>query len=166
MTDPIDLSDLSDQAGPNDLLLVRRLKAPRALVWRCWTDPALLPQWFCPKPWYVSDAVVELFPGGRFRSTMHGPNGEEFPNEGMVLEAVPRERLVFTDLMSAGFRPSDPGFFTAVIKLYDHPGGGTHYSALAMHRTPADRQKHVEMGFEGGWGTAADQLDALALTLK
>ena len=50
-----------------DLELVRHFSVPPALIWRCWTEPALLCQWFCPKPWGVSEAVIDL----RRRSVFH-----------------------------------------------------------------------------------------------
>ena len=159
------MADHSDPLGPSDLLLVRKLKAPRPLVWRCWTDPGLLAQWFCPKPWTVTDPVIDLRPGGRFATTMHGPAGERMPNEGMWLHIEPGVRLVFTDLMRTDWHPAETGFFVADVRFADLADGGTRYSAKAMHRTQADRDRHAEMGFEPGWGTASEQLDALALRL-
>ncbi|NBX20784.1 MAG: hypothetical protein EBR58_05105 [Betaproteobacteria bacterium] len=67
------------------LSLERRLAVPRSAVWRCWTEPALLCQWFCPKPWGVSHADIELHAGGRFFTHMVGPNGEQMPNAGVFL---------------------------------------------------------------------------------
>lgn len=159
------MTDDTDPPGPNDLLLIRKLKAPRRLVWRCWTEPDLLQQWFCPEPWKATDPVMDLRPGGRFATTMKGPAGEVMPNEGMYLYIEPQVRLVFTDLMLAGWRPAEAGFFVADVSFADLPDGGTRYSAKAMHRTPTDRDRHAEMGFEPGWGAASQQLDALALTL-
>ena len=58
----------SDPNPPLELVLERRLDAPRMAIWRCWIEPALIEQWFCPKPWFVSDVrsdlsnlVVELY---------------------------------------------------------------------------------------------------------
>lgn len=153
-------------AGPNDLMLVRTLKAPRALLWRCWTEPALLCQWFCPKPWSVTEARLDLRAGGQFFTMMAGPAGERHPNDGIYLEVVPMERLVFTDLMTTGWQPVEAGLgFTATVTFRDLPDGGTSYTALAKHRNPADSARHAEMGFEPGWGAATAQLDELAQTL-
>jgi uncharacterized protein YndB with AHSA1/START domain len=66
----------------NDLVLTRVLDAPRDKVWRCWVEPELLKQWFCPKPWYVSEARIDLRPGGEFYTVMNGPNGEQFGEPG------------------------------------------------------------------------------------
>ena len=59
----------------HDLILERNLDAPRDKLWRCWTEPELLQQWFCPKPWYVTDARIDLQPGGEFFTVMNGPDG-------------------------------------------------------------------------------------------
>ena len=149
----------------HELVVTRLIDAPREKLFRCWTEPALLQQWFCPKPWYVADSVIDLRSGGQFDCTMCGPDGERFLNQGLILEVMAPEKLVFTDLMMKGWRPTASGMFTAVVTFADLPGGGTHYTALAMHRTLADRDRHAEMGFESGWGAAAVQLDDLALSL-
>jgi len=146
------------------LVLARLLKAPRAALWRCWTEPALLEKWFCPPPWRVSKAEIELRPGGRFFTVMNGPNGEIVDNVGVYLEVVPRERLVFTDAFAQAWEPSQKPFMTATITLEDAPGG-TRYVARAAHWSAADRKAHEDMGFEQGWGVAADQLEALAAAL-
>ena len=149
----------------NDLVLTRVLDAPVANVWRCWTEPNLLEQWFCPKPWYVSDVKIDLKPGGEFSSVMHGPDGEEFPNTGVVLEAVPGERLVTTDAFQPGWKPSGRAFMIAEMTFEDAGGGKTKYTATARHWTADAKAEHEAMGFHEGWGKAADQLEDLAKSL-
>ena len=153
-----------------DLELDRLLSAPPALVWRCWTEPDLICQWFCPKPWQVSEAVIDLRPGGRFFTRMHGPDGESFPNEGCFLEVVPQRKLVFTDMFGADYAPvavpeSGSGLSFSAILTFTPEASGTRYRAVARHRSAADAQTHKTMGFYEGWGAAADQLDELARTL-
>lgn len=142
-----------------DLLLERVVDVPTELVWTAWTTPEHLKPWFCPKPWYVSDAEIELRPGGAFRSTMRGPNGEVVQNEGTLLEVVAGRRLVFTDALGQNFRPTGNCFMTAVL-TFTPEGTGTRYRAHVMHPDQAGRDKHEAMGFSGGWGTALDQLVA------
>lgn len=149
----------------NDLVLERLLAAPRMAIWRCWTEPALMEQWFCPKPWYVSDVKTELRAGGASSMTMNGPAGEKFPNQGVYLEVVPGQRLVFTDAFTSAWQPSGKAFMVAEITMADAPGGGTLYKAVARHWNAEDRAAHEKMGFHQGWGIAADQLEALAKTL-
>jgi uncharacterized protein YndB with AHSA1/START domain len=148
-----------------DLTLHRILKAPRALVWDCWTKPELLKQWFCPKPHFVTEVEIDLRAGGRF-FTMMNVDGALYPNDGSLLEVVPREKLVFTDMLLSDYQPVAAPFlgFTAILMLKDHPDG-TDYSVLARHRDAETAEKHKAMGFHQGWGIAADQLEALAATL-
>jgi uncharacterized protein YndB with AHSA1/START domain len=153
-----------------DLVLDRLLAAPPALVWRCWTEPALICQWFCPKPWSVTEAVVDLRAGGRFFTLMNGPDGEVIPNEGAFLEVVPTNKLVFTDMFGEDFAPMDKvasgaGLSFAAILTFAPEGTGTRYRAVARHPSQAVAQTHADMGFHVGWGIAADQLEALAATL-
>jgi uncharacterized protein YndB with AHSA1/START domain len=107
---------------------------------------------------------IDLRPGGVFRTVMRSPEGEEHPNFGCYLELVPNRKLVWTDALEAGFRPSrhpaHDGFrFRAAISL-EPQGKATKYTAVAMHGDETARRKHDEMGFQDGWGTALDQLVA------
>jgi uncharacterized protein YndB with AHSA1/START domain len=147
-----------------DLVLTRLIPVPRAKLWRCWTEPDLLQQWFCPKPWRVSAADLDVRPGGHVRLTMNGPNGETHPDDGVYLEVVPNERLVFTDAYTAGWQPSAKPFMTGIV-TFDDEDGRTRYTARARHWTAADRDAHERMGFHEGWGLATDQLVELAKRL-
>jgi uncharacterized protein YndB with AHSA1/START domain len=147
-----------------DLVLDRTLPVPPRLVWRAWTEPALITQWFTPAPWRTTAAEIDLRPGGTFRTVMEGPNGERVDNAGCWLEVVPERRLTFTDSLGPDFRPKDGGFITAVMTL-EAAGEGTRYVAHVLHKDVADRERHATMGFFEGWGTATDQLVALAQRL-
>jgi uncharacterized protein YndB with AHSA1/START domain len=140
-----------------DLVLEREIDVPPALVWKVWTQPEHLKHWFVPKPWSVTDCEIDLRPGGIFRTTMRSPEGQEFPNVGCYLEIVPQQRLVFTDALLPGFRPSEKPFFTAILTLAPN-GSGTRYTAIAIHRDEAGRKEHEDMGFEHGWGTVVTQM--------
>ena len=148
-----------------ELRLERTLDAPRMKLWRCWTEPELLKQWFCPKPWFVSEVRSDLRPGGEFFSVMNGPDGERHDNPGVWLEIVEGKRLVMTDAFTPDWMPKPDPFMVAVVEFSDAPGGKTHYRAAARHWTEEARKQHEEMGFHAGWNAAADQLEALAKTL-
>jgi uncharacterized protein YndB with AHSA1/START domain len=155
---------LTDRPDSRELVFDRLLAAPRAAVWRCWTEPDLLKQWFCPAPWRLAETEVDLRPGGAFNTTMRGPVGEEHHSDGIWLEVVPGRRLVFTDAYSAGWQPAAEPFFTGIVS-FDDEGAGTRYAARARHWSGEACARHAEMGFHEGWGRAADQLEALARTL-
>jgi uncharacterized protein YndB with AHSA1/START domain len=150
-----------------DLLLERDIDVPPELVWTAWTTPAHLCAWFTPAPWSTVEAEIDVRPGGIFRTVMQSPEGERFDDPGgCILEAVEHRRLVFTSALGPGYRPvvdSDLPF-TAIISM-EPAGDGTRYSALVRHADADTRQRHADMGFHDGWGTALDQLVALARTL-
>ncbi|WP_421694434.1 SRPBCC family protein [Aestuariivirga sp.] len=148
----------------HELSINRLIAAPRDIVWRCWTEPGLIKQWFTPRPWTTPEVEMDLRPGGASRMLFRGPNGEEFLNRGIYLEVVPQEKLVFTDAYVDAWTPSAEPFMTAIVTFADE-GQGTRYEARVRHWTEAARQSHEDRGFHEGWGKAADQLEALARTL-
>ena len=153
----------------HELSLTRLIDAPRHAVWRCWTEPALMTQWFAPKPFTTPRVELDLRVGGGNLVVMATPDGQEMPNRGQYLEIVPDTRLVFTDAYVGDFVPSARPFMTVVLTFEEGAGedeaGKTRYTARVRHWNAADRKQHEEMGFETGWGICADQLAALAGTL-
>jgi uncharacterized protein YndB with AHSA1/START domain len=153
-------------AGPaatsssRELVISRIIDAPRELVFKAWTDPEHLKQWFAPRPWTTPVADLDVRPGGASLIVMRGPDGAEFPNRGVYLEVVKNERLVFTDAYTGAWEPSEKPFMTVIISLEDL-GGRTRYTARVLHWAVADREAHEKMGFHQGWGRCADQLAAL-----
>ena len=150
-----------------DLVLERTIDVPPDRAWAAWTEPELLKQWFAPAPWQTTDCAIDLRPGGLFRTTMRGPDGPAFTNDGCYLEIVPNRRLVWTGALGPDFRPrsqdvlsTTPFLMTAVISL-EAAGAGTRYTARVLHGDVAAREAHEQMGFHVGWGKALDQLVAL-----
>jgi len=151
-------------ASDRELVLTRLIDAPREKLFRAWTDPALLKQWFAPLPWTTSAAELDVRPGGASLIVMRDPEGNEFPNRGVFLEVVKNQRLVFTDAFVGGWEPSEKPFITGILTFED-AGGKTRYTARVRHWTVADREAHEKMGFHQGWGQCTDQLAALVAKL-
>jgi uncharacterized protein YndB with AHSA1/START domain len=144
-----------------DLTIGRVIKSPRAAVWSAWTTPASFEQWWLPAPAKCRVAAMNLRPGGAFITQMSEDGGEFGPHvSGCFLAVDPMERIVFTDALGANWRPAEQAFITAVITLKDHPEG-TDYVSHVMHKSPADRAMHEELGFYDGWGTVIAQLAKL-----
>ena len=155
-----------------DLVIERELDAPRALVWRAWTDPEQLSKWWAPKPYETPECEMELRAGGKFFTRMTGPDGFDVSGSGCFLEVVEGERIVFTSALLPGFRPaakpegcSDLAF-TAIFTFEDSGEGRTLYRAVALHGSAEARDTHEKMGFREGWGAVAEQLGKVAASLR
>ena len=157
----------------HDLVLERTLDAPIDLVWKAYTDPEHLKQWFSPKPYEISECELDLKPGGIFRIRMVGPEGFDtgHGNAGCVLEVVEGKKFSWTSALGPGYRPAEMGEgcesfpMTAIVTFADAGGGKTAYKAVALHKHLADKEMHEKMGFHDGWGTTADQLAKHARSL-
>lgn len=141
-----------------DLSTTRVIRAPRSLVWRAWSDPASFAAWFVPAPAKCRVREMELRPGGSLLTELSEDGGPFVPHvAGCFLDIAQGERIVFTDALTGGWRPTGEPFMTAIVTFEDHPDG-TDYRAYALHKSRADRDRHVELGFHDGWGTVAGQL--------
>lgn len=150
-----------------DMSLSRMIDAPRSLVWKVWTEAEHLKRWWCPRPWVVTDCRLDPRAGGELFAAMRGPDGKAHDVHACFLEVRDQEKLVWTELMTAGFRPvpTPPFGFVAVVTLEDF-GPRTRYSVRAMHTDAVARQRHEEMGFYEGWATALEQMVEEIATLK
>lgn len=142
----------------HELLIERVMDVPASALWRAYTDR--LNDWFCPPPWRAELVEMDLRPGGRSAVTMHGPNGEVMPNEGVYLEVVPERLIVFTDAFTVGWDPAGP-FMVGSFEL-EPQGGRTLFRGRARHWTAEAKQQHEAMGFRDGWGKMAEQWEAVA----
>lgn len=143
-----------------DLILTRVFDAPREKVYRAWTEPEIMKQWFAPLPWTTPKAETDVRPGGSSTVVMRGPDGNEFPSHGVYLEVVKNERLVFTDAFTKAWTPSGKPFMT-VILTFEDLNGKTRYTARVQHWSEADREAHEKMGFHTGWPICTEQLASL-----
>ncbi|NEY90061.1 SRPBCC family protein [Tabrizicola oligotrophica] len=148
------------------LAIARLIPAPPAVVWRAWSQPEHLAQWWIPKPIECRVVKLDLRPGGGFETRMREGDGEFQPHlDACFLEIVPERRLVFTTVLTEGWQPVEPWLaLTAIISL-EASGAGTRYSARVLHRSPEDSRKHADLGFEAGWDAVLDQLAAYVPTL-
>jgi uncharacterized protein YndB with AHSA1/START domain len=151
-------------SADRELVLSRLIDAPPHKLYRAWTEPELLVQWFAPKPFTTPIAELDVRPGGANLIVMRGPDGKDMPNRGIYLEVVPNARLVFTDAYVKAWEPSAKPFMTVIV-TFENEAGKTRYTARVRHWTTADREAHEKMGFHQGWGQCTDQLAQFVATL-
>jgi uncharacterized protein YndB with AHSA1/START domain len=147
-----------------ELVLTRLIDAPPSNVYRCWTEPELLKQWFAPLPYTTASADLDVRPGGTSSIVMKSPDGTLMPVPGVYLEVIPNQKLVTTDAFTSAWIPSAKPFLTVVLTFAEEDGK-TRYTARCRHWTMEDKHAHEAMGFHEGWGICTDQLAKLAATL-
>jgi len=151
---------MSPTPAAHALSISRIIDAPRQKIFRAWTEPALLVQWWGPHGMTTPECEMDLWVGGQFRTLMRAPDGNEYPTMGVFLEIFAPQRLVFTDAFLPGWIPSGKAFMTAEV-LLEELEGKTRYTARALHWSEEDRQAHEAMGFHDGWGQSLDRLETL-----
>jgi uncharacterized protein YndB with AHSA1/START domain len=151
-----------------DFAIERFIDAPVRLVWEALTRPEHLKEWYMPKAWgRVARAELDVRPGGIIRIDIATEDGRAVPNVGCILEAVPRERLVWTSMLFPGYRPAvfDDIPITAIMTM-ESVGAGTRYVFTALHRNTEDLDTNEASGFYEGTVIAVDQLVAHVITMR
>ncbi len=152
------MTDTTQTTKQNELCVTQFINASPATVWQVMTEQ--LESWWCPKPWRVEINAIDWRSGGRFNTTMHGPNGETIPGTSVLLEVSPQQRLVFTDALDANWQPQE-AFFVGIMEIQAE-ANGTRYTGRARHWNEHDRKQHESMGFIEGWQAVARQLAELS----
>lgn len=155
---PYDITD-------RDLILTRLIDAPPEKLFRAWTEPELIKQWFAPLPWTTPFAETDVRPGGSSLIVMRSPEGKDFPNPGIYLEVVKNQRLVSTDAYTRAWVPSEKPFMTLIL-TFEKVDSKTNYTALLRHWSIEDRIQHEKMGFYEGWGICTNQLEELVKRIR
>ena len=155
--------------NPNtDFSIERFIDAPTRLVWDALSKPEHLKEWYMPKEWgRVARAELDPRAGGIISIDIATADGQEFPNLGCILEAIPMERLVWTSMLFPGYRPAvfDDVPITAIMTMKSE-GSGTRYVFTALHRDEADFEKNMSSGWKQGTEIAIDQFVAHVATMK
>lgn len=136
-----------------ELVITRVFDAPRELVWQAWTDPDQMLKWMGPRGFTGKSVELEARVGGKTRTCMVGPDGEEHWASGETKELVEPERLVFTTAWEDP--PGVRGHETLVtITLVELGGGKTE---MTFEQRAFDSVESRE-GHQEGWTEAFDCL--------
>jgi uncharacterized protein YndB with AHSA1/START domain len=82
------------------IVITRVFDAPRDVVWKAWTEPGRLAEWWGPHGFTTPVCTIDLRPGGSFHSCMRSPDGQDYWSGGVYHEVVAPERIVCTDHFS------------------------------------------------------------------
>ncbi|MDQ3341623.1 MAG: SRPBCC family protein [Myxococcota bacterium] len=143
-----------------EIVLARVFDAPRALVFKMWTDPDHVMQWFGPKGFTCTLHEMNVRVGGRWRFDMKAPNGTVYPNRIEYLEIVPNERLVFDH---GDDIDNDPKRFRVTLTFDEQADKKTVVTLRQLH--PTKEQRDAKLGF-GAVELGYQTLDKLADHLR
>ncbi|HVS93850.1 MAG TPA: SRPBCC domain-containing protein [Mucilaginibacter sp.] len=93
------VNDAEVELQDRELVITRIFDAPKELVFKVWTEPEHIKNWWGPKPFTAPRCEVDLKVGGEYIYVMRSPDGQEFPVQGKFIEIVKNEKLVYTDDM-------------------------------------------------------------------
>jgi len=155
----------------DDFVISREFDAPRDLVFKAWTEPERLAQWWGPKGFTMESCKVDLRPGGTFLYGMRGPDGLEVWGKFVYREITPPERMVFINSFSDEdggmtrhpLAPTWPLEMRNTLTLTERDGKTTVTLCVAAHAATAEERATFKAGrksMEGGFGGTFDQLEA------
>jgi uncharacterized protein YndB with AHSA1/START domain len=148
--------------GHRELRITRTFHAPRALVWKAWTDPLHLAKWWGPKDFTNPCCELDLRPGGVIRVDMRGPDGVDHPMGGIFHEIVEPERLVFTTTAFAD-ETGDPRLEVLNTVIFVEREGKTELTLRAVVMKSTPEVEEPVRGMEEGWNQSLDRLAALLI---
>ena len=165
-------------ATSSDFVISRVLNAPRNLVWKCFTDPEHMKQWWGPKGVTVVTSNMDLRVGGTYLYGMKLPDGSVMWGKFVYREVSPQDRFVvinsFSDEKGGVTRhplsPTWPLEMLSVFTFEDQPGGKTKFTIRwSPHNATAEEQKTFDAGHASmtqGWSGTLEQLEAYLAKTK
>jgi uncharacterized protein YndB with AHSA1/START domain len=153
-------SNATTFSTPSDreIVMTRVFDAPRELVFKAYTDPQAIEQWWGPRAYTTIVDKLDVRPGGKWRFINRNSEGVEFAFNGEYREVVPPERLVCTFEFEGM-----PGHVMIATAIFDDLDGKTMLTSTSLFSSVEDRDGMLESGMESG---ARDSWDRLAEYLQ
>ena len=158
-------NDISAKQAERTVVITRIFDAPRALVFKAWTDPVHVAKWWGPKGFTNPVCEMDVRPGGALRIVMRAPDGAEYPMTGIFREIVPSERLVFTNLaIDQQGKVLLEGLTT--VTFVDHAGRKTKLTVESRAVARVDYATRMLEGMEEGWTQSIDRLGEHVIRMR
>jgi uncharacterized protein YndB with AHSA1/START domain len=126
-----------------EIVLTRVYDAPREMVFRAWTEPGRIVQWFGPRGYACTTHEIDIRVGGRWRFDMVAPNGHRWPNRMVFVEIDPPKKLVIDHGVDVD---DDPGRFRTTVTFDVQTNGKTVLTLRQLHPTRAQRDGAIGFG--------------------
>ncbi len=148
----------SSAVAARELTITRLFRAPRELVFRTWTDPAHLANWWGPAHFTNPRCEADVRPGGKIHVDMRAPDGTVYPMGGEFREIVPPEKLVFlTTALDGAGKPIFENLNTVLFEEFED-----NQTLIKLHvqvvEELGDSEQYLK-GMEQGWSSSLDKLE-------
>lgn len=153
--------------GQPDIIITRRFAAPRTLVWKTFSEPYHLSQWWGCKDFTNPVCELDFRIGGHWHNVMRGPDGTEYPTDSVFIDIVPMDLIVFRNAPAVGEVWGDnppPGILQTLT--FEDVTGGTLLTLHASFANLAERERTIRRGFVEGTAEGFDRLDAVLSALS
>src|SRR5258708_7533074 len=162
------MSPPSSLAGAG-FVIPREFDAPRELVWRVWTEPKHMAQWWGPRLMTNPVCELDVRPGGAYRIVMRSPEGTDYPIRGVFREVAPPARLVLAmdcsehpatwhQMVKPGCKPGEnPAGTLLTTVTFEEIGGKTILTIQTRFDSPAIAAAMVKMVMTEGWSQSLDR---------
>lgn len=150
--------------NPGSLEIVTKMtfNAPRELIFKAYTDPDLIPQWYGPRFLTTEVDKLDARPGGQWRFLNRDPEGNVYAFHGVYHDVVAPERIVQT-FEYEGM----PGHVVLETAVFEDLGGGkTRVETQSIFQSIEDRDGMVASGMEVGINDGYDRMNELMAVLQ
>lgn len=154
-------TEFTIQPGKQELWITRWFDAPRELVFKAYTDPEAIPQWWGPAHLSTSVEALEPRAGGQWRFVQRDPEGNFHAFHGVFHEVTAPQRIVQTFEYAGA-----PGHVQLETLMLEESGGRTKMTAHSVFESVEARDGMVAAGMEGGFNEGMERLTRLLETLK
>lgn len=150
---------LAEPVTEREVIITRVLNAPRELVWKAWTDPHHVAQWWGPKGFVSVGCEMDLHVGGVFQLGLRAPDGAIYSCRGTYREIVAPERIVYEGASDES-HPCGSGLppRAIVTVTFDEHDGRTTLTLRTLLASAADRAAAVREGYVEGWTSSLERL--------
>ena len=150
---------ITAEPGKQELFITREFDAPRELVFRAYTDPAIYAQWLGPRGLTTTFDVFEPVSGGKYRFIQKDQDGNEFSFHGVTHEVLPPERIIGTFEFDG--LPETGHVILETTRFETLPGNRTRITSQSVFQSVADRDGMVQSGMEQGVVEGYERLDEI-----
>lgn len=149
-------TDLIAEPGKQETIITHNFNAPRDMVFKVYTNPELIPQWWGPKRLTTKVEQMDPRPGGQWRFVQHDSDGNEYAFHGVYHEVARPERVIYTFEFEG-----TPGHVVLETVTFKEVDGGIIMTDTSVFQSVEDRDEMLKTGMEDGASESMERFSEL-----